>query len=219
MDELISWQEIAVVIPTLQPQRARELTRLTQDLDRERVCATVFVDDGTYNLRNNANRALLAGARLRRQWVLMLQDDVRLAPGFHHLALQALTKAGETFAVVRLYSYGVNGIEVYQPGKVALWTETRPNRCRGTQAMAIRSGLIRDLVEWIEAMMVGNKYPAGDGHDVALAHWTWHRNHQVATCYPSLVQHCALTSTVGHASHTSPSYRIAFGERFDGYHC
>ena len=212
-DVAMTWDDVAVVIPTLQPARGHELIQLVGDLTREKIPFLLFVDEGNIGLRRNTNRALQAGKWAT--WVLLLQDDVRLAPGFSHLALSALAQADKA-GVVSLYSYTDKGMELYEPGQVHLWTMPKPNRFRGEQALAIKGNLVADLVAWMESEWE-ERNVRDEGHDVALASWAWHRQQRIAISIPSLVQHCSLVSTVGHAYHTSPSYRLAFGSDFDVY--
>jgi len=175
----ITWQDIAIVIPTVQPQRRDSLKDLLNQL--EEIKSTVCIQ--TQNAENTwQENQILALEKFSKnkdiKWVLFLEDDIVLCPNFHAIALDYLNTADRRSAtLLSLYSTDTKFISTEKILRYKLFS---------TVGMFISIKVLADLCDFLrEYWKRPHKY--GNGYAISMFYTINHiRSYRTM---PSLIQH------------------------------
>jgi hypothetical protein len=212
-----SWHDVVVAIPTILPARQRALDRLVARVAAECPGALLLLGPHANGepARVDFPRVLTAAGRVGRRWILQLEDDVELCPGFGKRALEAGLDQADC---VTLFSRSEADLEALARGERL--RRIGPSSFSMSQAFFLRAELpalgIEDrAVEWYARHPEHNR-----GADLFLGHFLSSLGARVFVRIPSLVQHRLLPSTLPNHRGTrqSESYRVAFGELAEDDH-
>lgn len=191
----MKWGDIACVVQAVMSKRADMVGDLAAQLAPEPLAISDHVDGRT--VRDDTMAAWRLGLEADRPWVLRFEDDVRLAPGFHDLAL-SLIEAGAVRGdgIVSLYS----SREV-RDGEVLPWPPILERKgssyFRCTPAVAMP----REYVESFVAFVDETRPDIGleKDFDVWMQFWLQAYRLRWGRALPSIVQHLGnAISLVGH---------------------
>lgn len=205
---MITWSDVAVVIPTVADRRSM-LEDLLVQLTESCPGMLLLIQEHVRGepARVDFPRALARAAATGRPWVLQFEDDVRLAPGFGALAL---AHVGES-DVLTLFSRSKADLAALERGE-----ETRrigPASFSMSQAFFVRASRLEGIEAFAERWY-GEHPEHNRGADLLLAAFLSEKKASVLVRVPSLVQHLPGPSTLpGHyGARQSESYRKVFGD-------
>lgn len=206
----MKWNDVTITIPAMLPRRAAFVEALLKQIKNECPGAVLLIcphEDGT-PARVDFPRALSNAADMGRPWVLQLEDDVVLCPGFGQLALNDIPNEAD---VVTLFSRSRRDLEWLDAGQP--YRKLNPSGFSMSQGFFIRS----ELASGVELYAPGwyDRHPQHNrAADLLLGAYLSSRRARVFVRVPSLVQHRPGPSTLPghHGARQSESYRRAFGE-------
>uniref|UniRef100_A0A6M3MJ80 Putative methyltransferase n=1 Tax=viral metagenome TaxID=1070528 RepID=A0A6M3MJ80_9ZZZZ len=176
----------------------------------------MFVDHGEMSgqgCRKNFMRTL-AGSLLMppREWVIVGQDDIVLAPNLGQHFMQIVGDAPRDAAAVSFFSKcpGIRGIhsDTTYAACGHRWRRRFKHENFHILLFAIRRTLIRDLVGYLE----DHQIPSAD---VPMTNWLNYRGHTAYIHVPSLVDHARGESIVGHKPNDGDRCSVTFSPDFD----
>jgi len=205
----MKWNDVTITIPAMLPRRAAFVEALMTQIKSECPGAVLLIcahEEGT-PARVDFPRALADAAKVGRPWVLQLEDDVVLCPGFGTRALNVPDGAD----VVTLFSRARRDLEMLRNGYAH--RSLAPSSFSMSQGFIIRS----ELAAGVEAYAPGwyARHPQHNrAADLLLGGYLSSKGAKVYVRLPSLVQHRPGPSTLpGHrGARQSESYRHTFGE-------
>lgn len=211
-----SWHDVVVAIPTILPARQRALDQLMGRVAAECPGALVLVAPHAAGepARVDFPRVLAAAARVGRPWILQLEDDVELCPGFGQRALKAGLDRADC---VTLFSRSAADLDALRRGETL--RKISPSAFSMSQAFFLRAEVVAGIegcaVQWYAHHPEHNR-----GADLLLGHLLSSLNARVLVRIPSLVQHRRLPTTLPNhrGARQSESYRAAFGELAEDDH-
>lgn len=214
MEPTLNWDSVTVAIPTM-PQRAQLLGELLRQVEAECQGATVVVHRHPPGGDARADFPALIRASLAtdQEWLLQLEDDVVLAPGFCESALDALRHgAHHGVCAVSLFSRSKRDMDLLSAGK--RWRSQSPSSFCMMQGIFLRSASLDGFADWAPSWYASHPEHTGRAADLLLGAWLSKRRSRMLVHVPSLVQHRNVPSTIpGHrGERASPTYRHAFGD-------
>lgn len=207
------WEDVAIVVPTV-ASRAALLADLVRQVREECSGARVVIHthvEGT-PARVDFPIAIASALLTVRQWILQLDDDVWLAPGFGRAALAAIEHAeAENVGAVSLFSRSARDLEMLS--KAERWRSQPPKSFYMNQAVLLRARALDGFAAWAPSWY--EEHPEHQrAADLLLGAWLSMNRQRMLVHVPSLVQHRAVPSTLQNhrGKRQSESYRRAFGE-------
>lgn len=205
----MKWNDVTITIPAMLPRRAAFVEALMTQIKSECPGAVLLICphvDGT-PARVDFPRALTDASRMGRSWVLQLEDDVVLCPGFGTLALNIPDGAD----VVTLFSRSKRDLEMLRSGYQH--RTLTPSRFSMSQGFLIRSELAAGVEPYAPGWYARNP-KHNRAADLLLGAFLSSKGAKTYVRLPSLVQHRPGPSTLpGHfGARQSESYRHTFGE-------
>ena len=206
----ITWREVVVAIPTVQPQRAGLLSTLLGQVCHACHGVIVLVHPHVHgdSPRWDFPRMMTAAARVGRPWILQLEDDAYLAPTFGTAALECGFDVADC---VSLFSRRKADMEAYRAGQAL--NKRAPRAFCGNVGFFLKA----EFAEGLEPFAVD--YFAKHAEHVHAADYLFAEHlaalgARVVIRLPSLVQHAGKASTLPHrhGARQSAMYRLAFGD-------
>jgi hypothetical protein len=211
---MISWNSVLVAIPTVASRRPM-FELLKENIERECSGAVLTThchpDQG--DPRDDFPALMDRAAWSSREWILQLEDDVWLAPGFGVSALSALAHVAESgAAAATLFSRSRRDIEMLRAGQ--RWRRQAPSSFCMMQAVFVRSRVMRGFAEWAPSWYAAHPEHRGRAADLLFGAWISRNRLTMLAHVPSLVQHRAVPSTIPghHGARQSETYRMVFGD-------
>jgi hypothetical protein len=212
-----SWRDVVVAIPTTLPARERALARLVTRVAAECPGAHVLIYPHAAGdpVRVDFPRVIAAAARVGRPWILQLEDDVELCPGFGRSALEAGLDQADCLT---LFTRSKEDLKALERG--ALLRKIGPSSFSMSQAFFLRAAVAGAGIEACADEWYGLHPEHNRGADLLLGYFLSKLGARVLVRIPSLVQHRLLPSTLPNhrGARQSDSYRRAFGELVEDDH-
>lgn len=208
-----SWSEVLVAVPTVASRKAMfELLKMSVERECPGAVLTTHCHPEHGDPRDDFPTLMNRAAWSSREWILQLEDDVWLAPGFGTAALDALAHVADSgAAAATLFSRSKRDLEMLRSGQ--RWRRQAPSSFCMMQAIFVRAKVMRGFAEWAPSW-----YAAHPEHrhaaDLLFGAWLSRNGLTMLAHVPSLVQHRAVPSTIpGHrGARQSETYRIVFGD-------
>lgn len=157
--------------------------------------------------------AIAWALRSDRPWILSMEDDIWLSPGFEDSAIEALTHADRSPAgAITLFTRHKEDPAMLAEGRRYGWRAAASHLMN--QAIAMRRSVLEGFPDWAPTWYLKNP-----GHvlaqDMMLAGWLSLRKVKLMKHVPSLVQHRLGRTTAVRSraqNRRSETYRLAFGD-------
>jgi hypothetical protein len=207
---MTSWSDVTVAIPTVLPARAAPLADLVGQVAEHCPGALLVISPHVPGepAKVDFPRVLEAAARAGRPWILQLEDDAHLCPGFRDEAL-----AVDLHEIDALTLFSRTGADMTA---LELGHKTRrmsPKSFSMTQGFFLRASLAMGIDSFAKRFY--EEHPEHNrGADLLLGAYLSSLRARVLVRIPSLVQHRHLPSTLPNhrGARQSETYRRAFGE-------
>jgi hypothetical protein len=210
---MIRWSDVTIAVPTM-PQRRAMKTELVDRLQTECQDARIVVREHREGDPPRMDLPALSDVALamNRQWVLFVEDDVWLCPGFSSLSLAAINHSESVDVdAVALFSRAKADVQMYHNGK--RWRFQPPSSFCMMQAVAVWAVTLTGLSMWAPSWY--RAYPQHEhAADLLLGAWLSFKGSRMLVHVPSLVQHRKVPSTLPNhrGVRQSETYRLAFGD-------
>jgi len=195
---MMAWGEIDIRIPTVLPDRVESLHRLVREV-RDQTGQHPTVSPQPPNAPPSDRVPRIFGNLADGEWVLHLEDDVTLSPGFGDVVPRALDESSRP--VVSFFS-------TREPDE---GLTTAPKPFYWMQCVAVRADISEGFSDfyrdWIE------RVDHDEAADLALGEYATSIGTPIDLYTPSQVQHLPLASTLGSRSthRQSPTFEAHYG--------
>jgi GR25 family glycosyltransferase involved in LPS biosynthesis len=211
----MDWNQVVISIPTVasRSEYLREL--LAQLVPLQALGAQMVVHmhvEGTGSKEDFPATMQMAFDR-GKPWILALEDDITLSPGFETSALAAIAHAESVGAgAITMFTRSKNDLAMLTEGRRYAWQP--PRSLMMLQAIAVQRPVMEGFAQWAPSWFAANPKKTRIPNDVLLAGWLHHRKAKLLRHVPSLVQHRRGPSSVGgrSSSRRSQTYELAFGD-------
>ena len=208
---MLTWGDVDVAIQATTIdgilQREDMIRSLSDELSRQGVVAVVLPDQ-----IGRPKRSYAAAVESRYgEWGMVLEDDAWISPVFGVEVLRLLD--GSDADVATFFSRKRRDLDDWRRFQPLIALHRRPpSHFAMTQCVAFRPRAVVGLVDYAESWAASHPQER-NAQDYMLRDWCVMIRLKMETCVPSLVQHRASKSLLGHHGvRDSDTYRLAFGD-------
>lgn len=209
--QAVTWEDVAIVVPSVASREGMAISlasALVEQCPGAEIRLRVHV--AGESVKDDFPKAIRYALQAGRRWILQLEDDVELCPGFGWRALEAIQHCEDkSWPAASLFSRRGEDITRLHGGQ--RWYPVPGGAHVMNQAIVLLADSMVGFYEWAPSW-----YEIHQEHthaaDLLLGAWLSRSKHKMMVHVPSLVQHRPVPSTLGPRSkyRTSKTFDIAW---------